>query len=158
MKIPASVHAKITELGQHVLDGDETEVDIAESGGIWLRDKEPRFALTVLTEWWRGRTKSWVYTQTRGALGSDQEPGQQMSIPFPELPALLEVGIGRVAHQNVMTRQDWENTRAIYRNRANQAALLHRHVERAWLEVAPFLTSDDMTTADALTRKLEAVV
>jgi hypothetical protein len=155
--IPDSVHTKIVELGQNVLDGDKTEVDIAEEGGIWLRDKEPRFALAVLTEWWRARTKSWLYTQQRGALGGGEAGGEQMPIPFPDLPTWLEVGIGRQVHQNGMKRKDWHNALAIYRNREEQASLALRSVERAWREVEPLFTDDEMTTADALARKAVAI-
>jgi hypothetical protein len=156
MKIPAEVQEKIVELGARVLDDDASEVDIGEEGGRWLRDRSPMFALAVLAEWWRRRTRSWIYSQTRAVLSDDDDAGEQLALPFPELHPYLQIAPGLKKHQSVMTGRDWDNTLAIYRNRSEQAEVMFRQVERRYHQVRDLLV-DDLTTADILDRLAPSV-
>lgn len=150
MKVPAEVQEKIAELGKAVLDDEASEADIGEQGALWLEHHSHVFALDVLAEWWRGRTRSWVYQQTRNVLRAPAD-GVQLPLPFEELPAQLEVGVARFAHQSVMRLKDWENCLAIYRNRRDQAEVLYRRIERALHTLRPLLEVDEeLTTADVM--------
>jgi len=157
MRVPAEVQEKIAELGLRVLDDDASEVDIGEEGAGWLNRAQPVFALAVLSDWWRRRTRSWIYSQTRAALSTDEEEEDgQLVLPFPELHSYLEIAPGLKKHQSVMTGRDWDNTVAIYRNRRDQAEVMFRQVERRYHQVRDLLT-DDMTTADIVDRLAPSV-
>jgi hypothetical protein len=150
MKVPLSVQDKIADLGRTILEDDASEVDIGEDGARWLQKHNPAFALDVLAEWWRKRTRSWVYGQTREALG-DESGGEQLVLPFTELHPYLEVAPGVQKHQSVMTGRDWDNTLAIYRNRRDQAEVLFRQIERRHHQIRHLLI-EDLTTADIIHR------
>jgi hypothetical protein len=151
MRVPADVQAKIAELGQRVLDDDASEVDIGEEGAGWLQRNQPIVTLAVLSEWWRRRTRSWIYAQTRAALGLDGDDDGQLTLPFPELHSYLEIAPGLKKHQSVMTGRDWDNTVAIYRNRRDQAEVMFRQIERRYHQIRDLLV-DDLTTADVMDR------
>ncbi|HKV67856.1 MAG TPA: hypothetical protein VJN72_07190 [Gaiellales bacterium] len=152
MKVPSEVQAKIAELGQRVLADDASEFDIGEQGAGWLIRSQPIFALGVLSEWWRKRTRQWIYSQTRVALSEDDGDGEQLVLPFPELHPYLQIAPGTKKHQSVMTGRDWDNTLAIYRNRRDQAEVLFRHIERRYHQVRDLLGDDELTTADVVDR------
>jgi hypothetical protein len=152
MRIPTEVQEKIIELGHRVLDDDVSEVDIGEEGAGWLNRAQPVFALAVLSEWWRRRTRSWVYSQTRTALGMGEDDDGQLVLPFPELHPYLEIAPGLKKHQSVMTGRDWDNTIAIYRNRRDQAEVMFRQIERRYHQVRDLLVDEVTTTADILDR------
>ena len=158
MKVPTEVQHKVAELGARILDDDASEVDISEEGALWLRERSPIFALTVLAEFWRRRTRSWVYSQVRTALAEDagEDEDGQLVLPFPELHPYLEIAPGLKKHQSVMTGRDWDNTIAIYRNRYDQAEIALRQVERRYHQVRDLLV-DDLTTADVLTHLAPAI-
>jgi len=149
MKVPAEVQQKIAELGQRVLDDDASEVDIGEEGGTWLNKKQPVFALGVLSEWWRKRTRSWIYSQTRLALGDGEDDTGQLALPFPELHPHIEIAPGTLKHQRMMTGRDWDNALAIYRNRRDQAEVAFRALERRYHQVRDLLVGD-LTTEDVI--------
>lgn len=156
MKVPAEVIEKVAELGRRVLEDDAEEVDIGEEGAIWLRDRQRAFALDVLADWWRKRTRSWIYAQAHDALSDDRVP-EQMVLPFPELHEYLEVAPGSLKHQNVMTGTDWDKTLAIYRNRRDQAEQMFRAIERRYQQIRHLLDGE-MTTADVVDRLAPAKV
>jgi hypothetical protein len=148
VKVPTDVQVKIEELGKRALNEDASEVDLGEEGAGWLQKNQPLVALGILSEWFRGRVRSWVYSQTRGALDGESEQ-EQLVLPFSELPPYIEIAPGMKKHQRMMTGRDWDNALAIYRNRRDQAEVSFRALERCHREVRPLLVGD-LRTADIL--------
>ncbi|HEY2300804.1 MAG TPA: hypothetical protein VGH66_02875 [Acidimicrobiales bacterium] len=157
MRIPLEVKEKIAELGARVLSDDANEVDIGEEGAGWLLRQMPVVARGVLAEWWRNRTRSWIYSQTRVALSEDDDSDGQLVLPFPELHPYLEIAPGLKKHQSVMTGRDWDNTVAIYRNRRDQAEVMFRQLERRYHQIRDLLV-DDLTTLDVMDRLIPVPV
>jgi hypothetical protein len=153
MRITPVVQDKIAELALRVLEGRDGDViDIGEDGAQWLlRNEHGEFTKDILAEWIRRQVRNWISAQARDALGSPEANGQ-MVLPLPDLPPYLEVAPGVKKHQRVMTRRDWLNTLAIYRNRREQAEILCRQIERAWQQIDPLLPDDGTTVADIADR------
>jgi hypothetical protein len=147
VKVPEEVRAKIAELGVRVIDEGDDLVDIGSASAIWLADTE--FGLTILATWIRKEVRTWVGIQARAIVDSPEATGQ-LVLPIPDLPAYLEVAPGVKKHQRMMTRRDWENTVAIYRNRRDQAEILWRQIEQWWERLERLLPDDETTTADIM--------
>jgi hypothetical protein len=133
MKTPTEVEQKIAELGARVLNG-ESEADIGKEGAVWLREHHPLFTLVVIADWWRRRTWSRVRSRTRAALNNGNHEDAGPSLPFPELPAHLEIAPGVTKHQSKMIRRDWDSTLAIYRSRRDRARPRLTLVDTPFLE------------------------
>lgn len=65
------------------------------------------------------------------------------------------VGIGRMAHQSVMTGKDWDNALAFYANRLEHAEIGFKAIKNAYEEVRPFLVDETTTTADVADKVIE---
>jgi hypothetical protein len=150
VKVPNDVQNKVIELGKKVITEEASDVDIGEEGADWMLGHAPIFSAELLADWWRKRTRQWIYQQTRDAL-ADGDGDAGNPLPFPELHAYLEVSPGVMKHQNVMTGKDWDNCLAMYENRKTQATVLFRQVKRCYDQVRPHLVAD-LTTADVIDR------
>jgi hypothetical protein len=151
VRIPLEVQEKIVEMGTRVLSDDASEVDLGEECAVWLRERNPVFALIVLADWARKRIRSHVYAAARAAVGDDGDNDGQLVLPFPELHPWLEIAPGRKCHQSAMTGRDWDNALAIYRNRKEQAEVSYRELERRYHQIRHLLV-DELTTADIMDR------
>jgi hypothetical protein len=141
MKTPFDVTEKIAELGERIAHSDATQISLAEEGAIWLRDHQALFALGILEDWFSKQLRSWIYKQTREVLG-DAPEWENRPLPFPELPAYIEVAPGVKKHQNATVRKDWENCIAIVDNRADQANILSRAYHRCFDALPPNFQGD----------------
>jgi hypothetical protein len=157
VKVPLEVLEKIATLGRGVLDEDASEVDLGDDLALWLRDRQPMFALAVLNDWSRRRIKMWVQSQLGRVLGNDEDEDGQLVLPFPELHSYLEISPGTKKHQSVMNGHDWDNALAMYKNRWTNAEVQFRDLERCYHRVRPFLV-EGLTTADIIDRLIPVPV
>jgi len=149
MKIPQWMMERLADLGQQILDDEITISDAGDelAGKIMADDRA--LALAVLSEFTKRRLRQWVYARIRDKMG-DRQVAAQLVLPFPDLPVRLEVAPGREVHQNVMTARDWDNARAIWRNRRDQAEVSFQKFEVIYERIRPLLTDETLTTADVI--------
>jgi hypothetical protein len=149
MKIPDKISDRIAELGMQVFDDQITRQDAAEDLAGKIRADDGIFLVAILTEWSRKKIHAWLIAKTRDFGVKGAAAGQQR-LPFEDLPPQLEIGIGRTAHQNVMTGRDWDNALAIWKNRHIEAEASFRRFERCYNLIRPLLDDTDLTTADVI--------
>jgi hypothetical protein len=145
VKKPQEVQEKIAELGTRLVDEGDDLVVIGDAGALWLAQRD--FGLIVLAAWMSKEVRTWIGQQ---ANRTAREAGGQLALAIPDLPPYLEVMPGVLKHQRAMTRHDWQNTVAIYRNRRDQAEILCRRLEEAWERLRPLLRDDGTTTAEIM--------
>jgi hypothetical protein len=145
------LRTQLAETGEQIVANSATTREAAEDLADKINANEPATAQAVLIHWLTGQLKVWTYKRVRDHFQEDEIPGQA-TLPCPELPPHLEIGIARTAHQNVMTARDWDNALAIYRNRRDQAEVSFQAVERRYNQIRPLLIDDTLTTADVIDR------
>lgn len=139
--IPAAVQNKVQELGQAILDGNKATASASAELAKYIQDGWADFAKEIVGDWSRRRLQSWKAAVTDSG---------QIQIPFPDLPARLEIAPGKLAPQGGMTGPDWDNAKAIWRNRRDQAEIGWQTFERRYNQVRPLLTDPALTTTDVL--------
>ena len=124
MKIPLAVRARISELGKEVINGDRPIREAADDGAKWLLAKHRLIAGEVLASWFVSKIRQWTFDTLRNTE-SQTDMSQAIQLPFPQLPAWLEVAPGMKRHQNAMTDRDWKMCVRIYENRRDEAGRLY---------------------------------
>lgn len=152
---PWWVHEKLGDAAHDILNDQATITDAAEelAGKIVANDKP--FTIVIVADKCRQWLKQEMTSLVRAAtkITNDEEStGQEalMPLPFPWLPAYLEVAPGRTVHQRVMTGPDMDRAKAIWQNRRDQAELGYRGFERAYELVRSLLADDVTTVADVV--------
>ena len=157
MRVPKWFATALEKIGKDVLAGhaDRAEAEASIHDQI-TDDKE--FADEIIADFARKELRKWIKHQLRTHYQSDGSTvtlKDEEQLLFEFLPPHLEVGIGRLAHQAVMTGKDWDNTIAVYENRLEQAEISYRAVRRAYDEVRPLLVEEALTTADVAPQVIE---
>lgn len=147
MKVPRAIAAEIERVGRLILAG-ELSYDEAIDALEPLLDKEEHrlFLRDVKRRFLRNQLKAWI-AQHLATADEDEESGQQ-PLPFPDLPAILEIAPGTFRHQNVMTIKDWNAAVVQAETKAANAAGYLERVVRA-RDRAVELLSDDETFGEA---------
>lgn len=146
MKTPAWFSAQLAEAGTRVRRGEISDNRAVTALSRSALASKPLMA-TLAADFARRELARWL--RRRG------QPADQGAL-FPALPVELDVAPGTFRAQGSMTRHDWEMHLKIAENRRDNAiegAKAHfASVLAAYDEVMPLLTSDTMTTAEALRR------
>lgn len=152
---PFWLEDRLGELAHDILNDRQTIVAAGEelAGKIVANDKP--LTLDIVCE----KTRSWIKQEmhklVRAATKINEHEevtgqGMFMPLPFPWLPAYLEVAPGRTVHQRVMTGPDMDRARSIWQNRRDQAEISWQGFERAYELVRSLLTDDALTVADVV--------
>jgi len=149
------VSDRLTEVAHDILNDTLTVADAAEEIAGKIQSQDKPLALSIITE----KCKSWIKQEMHRLVRSatriveDEErtgQGAMMPLPFPWLPAYLEVAPGRTVHQRVMTGPDWDHARAIWQNRYDQAKLSLEGFERAYDLIRDLFADEVTITADVI--------
>jgi hypothetical protein len=150
VRFPKWFATALEKIGKDVLAGHAERAEAEESLHDQITDDE-QFTDEIITEFARRELRKWIKHQLRTHYQSDGSTvtlKDEEQLLFDFLPPHLEIGIGRLAHQSVMTGKDWDNTVAVYENRLEQAEISYKAVRRAYDEVRPLLVEESLTTAD----------
>jgi hypothetical protein len=146
MKTPAWFSAQLADAGIRVRRGEISDNRSITALSRSILASKPLMA-QLAADFARRELARWL--RRRG------QPADQAAL-FPALPAELDVAPGTFRTQGSMTRHDWMMHLKIAENRRDNAiegAKTHfASVLAAYDEVMPLLTSDTMTTAEALRR------
>jgi hypothetical protein len=146
LKTPAWFSARLAETGARVRASEISDNRAVTALSRSVLASRPLMAM-LATDFARRELARWL--RRRG------QPGEQPA-RFPALPAELDVAPGTFRTQESMTRHDWQMHLKIAENRRDNAidgAKAHfASVLAAYNEVMPLLTTDTMTTAEALRR------
>lgn len=150
---PQWLSDKLREIAHDILNDRATIIDAAEKLAGEIDAHDGAFSLEVITEKCQSWIKQEMHRLVRGAtkIAEDEErtgQGALMPLPFPWLPAYLEIAPGRTVHQRAMTGPDMDHARAIWQNRRDQAEISWRAFERAYELVRPLLSDDKLMVAD----------
>ncbi len=150
MRYPRWFATAMEKVGKDVLAGHADREEAEGSLHDQITD-DADFADEIISDFARRELRKWIKHQLRAHYQSDGSTvtlKDEDELLFDYLPPHLEVGIGRMAHQSVMTGKDWDNTIAVYENRLEQAEISYKAVRRAYDEIRPLLTDETLTTAD----------
>jgi hypothetical protein len=146
MKTPAWFSAQLADAGTRVRRGELSDNRAITALSRSILASKPLMA-TLAADYARRELASWLRRR--------DQPGGQAAL-FPALPVELDVAPGTFRPQGSMTRHDWQMHLKIAENRRDNAiegAKAHfASVLAAYDEVMPLLTTDTMTTAEALRR------
>jgi hypothetical protein len=146
MKTPAWFSDRLAETGAKVGAGEITDSRAVTALSRSILASKPLMA-QLAADFARRELARWLRRRGR--------PCDQAAL-FPALPAELDVAPGTFCTQGSMTRHDWEMHLKIAENRRDNAidgAKTHfASVLAAYDEVMPLLTTDTMTTSEALRR------
>ena len=146
MKTPAWFSAQLADAATRVRRGELSDNRAVTALSRSILASRPLMAM-LAADFARRELNRWL--RRRG------QPGDQAAL-FPALVAELDVAPGTFRSQGSMTRHDWHMHLKIAENRRDNAidgAKAHfASVIAAYDEVMPLLTSDTMTTAEALRR------
>ena len=146
MKTPAWFSAQLAEAGTRVRRSELSDNRAVTALSRSILASKPLMA-QLAADFARRELNRWL--RRRGL------PGEQIAL-FPALPLELDVAPGTFRAQGSMTRHDWTMHLKIAENRRDNAidgAKTHfASVLAAYEEVMPLLTTDKMTTAEALRR------
>jgi hypothetical protein len=147
LKTPAWFSARLADIGTRVRAGEITEDRAVSDLSRSVTANRPLMAM-LAAEFCGRELGRWLRRRGR--------PGEQGAL-FPALPEQLDVAPGTFRAQGAMTRHDWQMHLRIAQNRRDNAidgAKAHfASVLAAYSTVMPLLTSDEMTTAEALRRR-----
>lgn len=130
MKIPRAIMFEIERLGRLILRGELTYEEALDALEPFLNKEEYRlFTQEVHRRYLRGQLKAWISSQL--AISADDEESGQQPLPFPDLPALLEIAPGTFKHQNTMAIKDWNAAVVQAETKASNAAGYLERVLRA---------------------------
>jgi hypothetical protein len=146
LKTPTWFSAQLAEAGTRVRRGEVSDDRAVTALSRSVLASKPLMGV-LAADFARRELNRWL--RRRG------QPGEQGAL-FPALPAELDVAPGAFRSQESMTRHDWMMHLKIAENRRENAiegAKAHfASVLAAYDEVMPLLTTDTMTTAEALRR------
>lgn len=130
MNVPRVIIIEIERLGRLILAGEISYEDAIDALEPFLQKDEHRLlAQDIGRRWLRKQIKAWMASQLATAA-DDEETGQQ-PLPFPDLPALLEIAPGTFKHQNTMAIEDWNRALVQAETKATNAAGYLERVRRA---------------------------
>lgn len=130
MKVPKMIMFEIERVGRLILLGELTYDDAIDAIEPFLNKEEYRlFTQEIHRSFLRRQIKAWIASQV-AAAENDEENGQQ-TLPFPDLPPLLEIAPGTWKHQNSMAIRDWNAAVVQAETKATNAAGYLERVRRA---------------------------
>lgn len=141
MKIPRAIKVEIERLGRLILNGEMSYEEALDALEPFLDKEEYRlFASEVHRRFLRAQLKAWIVSQVAVAAENEREGIQ--TLPFPDLPPLLEISVATYKHQNAMTIKDWDAAVVQARTKAENAAGYLERVERARDQALRILRGD----------------
>jgi len=142
MKVPRAIMFEIERLGRLISHGEITYEDALDALEPFLNKEEYRlFTQEIHRRFLRNQLKAWIQSQLTAA--DDEEENGQQPLPFPDLPALLEISPGTFKHQKVMNIRDWNAAVVQAETKAANAAGYLERVVRARDRAVELLTDDE---------------
>jgi hypothetical protein len=142
MRVPKAIMFEIERVGRLILQGEITYDDAIDAIEPFLNKEEYRlFTQEILRRYIRNQIKAWISSQL--AVAADDEETGQQTLPFPDLPALLEVSPGTFKHQNAMAIRDWNAAVVQAQTKAANAAGYLERVLRARDRALELLGEDE---------------
>lgn len=142
MNVPRAIMFEIERLGRLILNSELTYEEALDSLEPFLEKEEHRlFRRWVHRHFLRRQLKAWVTSQI--AVADDDERNGVQVLPFPDLPATLEISPGTFRHQNVMTLRDWDAAVRQAQTKADNATGYLERVLRARDRAAEILHGDE---------------
>ena len=149
MNVPGWFNAELGRLGRQVLAEDISRQDAAtELEDLAFKRENRLFLHGLVHAWMRGRVDGWIKTYLASLTAEEAEAATgALPLPYPELPALLEVRPCVFIHQNAITRAHIKAAIVQAETKATNAAG-HAEKVRRLAEIAlPLLIDDSMTLA-----------
>lgn len=142
MKVPRAIKVEIERLSRLILLGELTYEDAIDALEPFLNKEEYRlFTQEIHRRFLRGQLKAWITSQL--AIAADDEETGNQPLPFPDLPALLEISPATFKHQNAMTIRDWNAAVVQAETKAANAAGHLERVVRARDRAVELLHADE---------------
>lgn len=121
MKVPRAIAAEIERVGRLILAGELSYEEGIDALEPFLAKEEYRlFVAEIHRRFLRNQIKAWISSQL--AIAEDDEETGQQPLPFPDLPALLEIAPATFKHQKAMTIKDWNAAVVQAETKATNAA------------------------------------
>lgn len=147
IKKPQWLLERIAELGDDIRQDRLMSSEAADELSEKILAEDRPLALAIIAEKSKSWLKTWAYQKIRDDFSENEALGQQV-LPFPELPAHLEIAPATFKHQRVMTGKDWDNAEAIWKNRRDQAEVSYQLFHRVYERIRPLLADETLTTED----------
>lgn len=142
MKVPYDIRREVERLGRLILAGTISYDDALDMLEPFLDKIEHKlFVSEVHRRFLRNQLKAWISSQL--AIAADDEERGQQPLPFPDLPALLEISPGTFKHQNAMAIEDWNAAVRQAETKASNAAGYLERVVRARDRALELLHGDE---------------
>lgn len=107
MKIPTRIQIEIERLARLIAAGAISWDEAIDELEPFLEKTEYKLFVSWLhRRYLRSQIKNAI-AALAGATGDDEEEGQQ-ALPFPDLPAWIEIAPALKRHQNAMNLKDWD--------------------------------------------------
>jgi hypothetical protein len=130
MKVPRAIMFEIERLARLILEAELSYEDAIDALEPFLSKEEYRlFTQEIHRRFLRNQLKAWISAHL-ATLADDEENGQQ-PLPFPELPAHIEIAPATFRHQRAMSEDDWNAAVIQAEVKANNALGYVERVRRA---------------------------
>ena len=159
MNVPGWFSTEIGRLGRQVIAEDISRQDAAtQLEDIAFKRENRIFLHDIVHTWMLARLGNWIKDYLASLSIEEIEAATgALPLPFPDLPALLEVRPGRFVHQNAVTRPDLKAAVIQADTKASNAAGFAEKVRRLAEAALPLMTDDTITLA-AIAHQLRAPV
>lgn len=142
MNVPRVIMIEVERLGRLILAGEISYEDAIDALEPFLHKDEHRLlAQDIGRRWLRKQIKAWIASQV--ATAADDEENGQQPLPFPDLPAWLEIAPATRKHQNSMTIEDWNRAVVQADTKADNATGYAERVRRARDRAVELLQGDE---------------
>lgn len=149
MKVPRKIQTEIERNARLIVKGDQSWEEGLDALEPLLGKEEYRLFLSeIIRRWCRNQMKAFIAGQI--ATAADDEENGQPQLPFPDLPAHLEIAPGTFKHQGAMAMKDWNAAVVQAETKALNATGFAERVRRA-RDRAGQLLAGDQTLVDVLT-------
>lgn len=130
MRVPKAIMVEIERLARLIVRGEISYDDAIDALEPFLNKEEYRlYTQEIHRRHLRNQLKAWVNAQT--AIAADDEETGTQTLPFPDLPPILEISPGTFRHQNAMSIRDWNAAVVQAETKAANAAGYLERVVRA---------------------------
>lgn len=142
MKIPAAIMLEIERLSRLIHEGEISYEEAIDALEPFLEKEEFRFLRRFVHRRFLRNELSKCYASQIARIDEDDRTGTQ-PLPFPDLPATIEISPATFRHQNAMTLKDWDDAVRQAKNKADNAAGYLERILRAREQAAKMLKGDE---------------